>query len=72
MSRYSNKGLVMNKIKEVADIPIVGGGAITAPVWMTHIEEFNVIVAAITGVVGLVYVSCRLYYLIKNKGKSSD
>lgn len=67
-----NRELVMNKIKEVADIPIVGGGAITAPVWMTHIEEFNVIVAALTGLVGLVYVSCRLYFLIKNKGRTGE
>lgn len=72
MSHYSNKGLAMNKIKGMVDIPIVGGGAITAPVWITHIEEFNVIVATITGVVGLIYVLCRLYYLIRNKGKAND
>lgn len=72
MRLCKNRELVMNKIKQVADIPIVGGGAMTAPVWMTHIEQFNVIVATITGLIGLIYVSCRLYYLIKNKGNVSE
>ena len=59
----------MERVKQVADTAIIGGGAITAPVWMTHIEQFNVIVATVTGLVGLVYVSFRLYYLIKSHGK---
>lgn len=65
----ANRRTIMNRLKQIADIPIVGGGAMTAPVWMTHLEQFNVIVATVTGLIGLVYVSCRLYYLIKSHGK---
>ena len=60
----------MERVKQVADISIVGGGAITAPVWITHISEINAIVAMLTGLLGLAYVALRLYYLIKSKGKT--
>lgn len=59
----------MERVKQVADTAIIGGGAITTPIWMAHIEKINVIVATVSGLVGLVYVSCRLYYLIKSHGK---
>lgn len=62
----------MERVKQMADIPIIGGGAIAAPVWMTHIEEINAIVAMLTGFVGLAYVAFRLYYLIKSKGRMND
>ena len=48
----------------------MGGGAITAPVWITHIAEINAIVGMLTGLLGLAYVAFRLYYLIKSKGKT--
>lgn len=60
----------MERVKQVADIPIIGGGAMTAPVWITHIEEVNAIVAMLTGFLGLAYIAFRLYYLIKSKGRT--
>ena len=60
----------MERVKQVTDTAIVGGGAITAPVWITHISEINAIVAMLTGLLGFAYVAFRLYYLIKSKGKT--
>lgn len=61
---------IMERVKQVADTAIVGGGAITAPVWITHIAEINAIVAMLTGLLGLAYIAFRLYYLIKSRGKT--
>lgn len=61
---------IMERVKQVADTTIVGGGAITAPVWITHIAEINAIVAMLTGLLGLAYIAFRLYYLIKSRGKT--
>lgn len=72
MTKNNNRVSIMQNLKQVADIPIVGGGAMSAPFWMTHIEQFNAIVASATGLIGLIYVSARLYYLIKHKGKMDD
>lgn len=61
---------IMERVKQVADTAIVGGGAITAPVWITHVAEINAIVAMLTGLLGLAYIAFRLYYLIKSRGKT--
>lgn len=63
---------IMERVKQVADTAIVGGGAITAPVWMSHLEEVNILVATLTGLVGLIFISSKLYYLIKYHGKVND
>lgn len=63
---------IMERVKQVADTAIVGGGAITAPVWMAHLEEVNILVATLTGLVGLIFISSKLYYLIKYHGKVND
>lgn len=63
---------IMERIKQVADTAIVGGSAITAPVWMRHLEEVNILVATLTGIVGLIFICSKLYYLIKYHGRVND
>lgn len=62
----------MERVKQVADTAIVGGGAITAPVWIQHLEEVNILVATLTGIVGLIFICSKLYYLIKYHGRVND
>ena len=64
--------LKMERVKQVADTAIVGGSAITAPVWMQHLEEVNILVATLTGIVGLIFICSKLYYLIKYHGRVND
>ena len=54
----------MNK----ADGAITGAG-LTAPIWMTYLEEVNAVVATLVGLATLATVCVKLYYLIKDHDK---
>ena len=62
----------MERVKQVADIPNVGGEATNAPEWMKNVEEVNILVATLTGFVGLIFICSKLYYLIKYHGGCND
>lgn len=72
MMSDNRRRLSMTRMKHIADASIVGGGAMTAPIWITYLEQFNLLVAALTGLAGLIYVCGKLYYLIKYHGHIKD
>lgn len=63
---------IMERVKQVADTAIVGGGAITAPVWVEYLGQINLLIATLTGLIGLIFIVARLYYLIKYHGRLND
>lgn len=63
---------IMERVKQVADTTIIGGGAVTAPLWMEYLGQINLLVATLTGLVGLIFISSKLYYLIKYHGHVND
>lgn len=44
---------------------VIAGTALVAPLWMSYLEQFNTVIATLTGVVALATISFKLYKTIK-------
>ena len=56
----------MEKLKQASDIPVVGGVSLTAPAWLPVLNEW---IGFYVAVMGAIYITARVYFLIKNDGK---
>lgn len=56
----------MGKLKQASDIPVVGGVSLTAPAWLPVLNEW---IGFYVAVMGAIYITARVYFLIKNNGK---